>query len=197
MQYAQKQCREYSRSQGRLVLQIMLNRLLSHLGGTMSTLSFGVTNIWDIIQFVNYIGTIAGVVQFLFSECFFTREDRNLLSSIYFYYASERFEPVKILKKRNPDIPLFYGISRLFVTFKVTHIQLVEATRNCVYLRFCKDYQWRTAILRHFCVLPFYHFEYIAPNVCQIPISFSVCIIALSLKIVNSQYAEDFANRVK
>ena len=31
------------------------------------------------------------------------------------------------MKKRNPDIPLFYGISGLFVTFKVTHIQLVEA----------------------------------------------------------------------
>ena len=50
-----------------------------------------------------------------------------MLSSIDFYYASERFEPVKIFKKRNPDIPLFYGISGLFVTFIVTHLQLVEA----------------------------------------------------------------------
>ena len=78
---------------------------------------------------------IADVVQFLFSEYFFTREDWDLLSSIYFYYASEHFEPVKILKKRNPDIPLFYGISGLFVTFKVTHIQLVEAMRISLMLR--------------------------------------------------------------
>ncbi len=84
----------------------------------MSTLSFGVTNIWDIIQFVNYIGTIAGVVQFLFSECFFTREDRNLLSSIYSYYASERVEPVKNFKIRNPDIPSFHGISGLLLPLK-------------------------------------------------------------------------------
>lgn len=78
---------------------------------------------------------IADVVRFLFSEYFFTREDWNLLSSIYFYYASERFEPVKILKKRNPDIPPFYGISGFFVTFKVTHVQLVEAMRIFLMLR--------------------------------------------------------------